>query len=309
MKKLITALTVLGAASASANEPLSLDGITAHFGWDLAATEITTQKIDDGLYVLFGAGGNIAASVGDQGVLVVDDMFPELLPKVNAAIREVGGAEIDFVINTHWHFDHAQGNLGVGPAGSWIVAQEHSAAMMARDNVLNLVSVKHAQKAYPPAALPVISYSDRMSFHFNGGDIDLLHSGPAHTAGDTAVLFRKHKAVHLGDVFNNTGYPYIDADNGGGIDGMIAFCQAVLDELGPDGIVIPGHGPVVDSAALGAYIDMLRTTRARVAALIADGKTLEEVVASKPTADLDATFGPESASLGFVNRVYTSLTK
>ena len=310
MKKLIATTLVTLAIGAQADDPpLNLEQLLEQFQWDLDTTEITVEKVDDGLYVLFGAGGNIGVSIGEQGVLVVDDMFPELIPKVNAAIRSIGGGDIDFAVNTHWHFDHAEGNLALGPAGTWIVAQENSTQMMARDNILNLVITKYAQDAYPVDARPVISYDDRMRFYFNGGAIELLHFGPAHTDGDTAVIFREHNAVHLGDVFNNAGYPFVDVDSGGGIDGMIAFCQGVLDEIGPTGIVIPGHGPITDAAALGDYIDMLKTVRGRVAAMISDGKTLDEVVAAKPTADLDAKYGPESASLGFVNRVFTSLTR
>ena len=131
----------------------------------------------------------------------------------------------------------------------------------------------------------------------------------APNAGDTAVFFRAHNAVHLGDVFNNSGYPFIDAGSGGEIDGMIAFCKAALAELEPGAIVIPGHGPVTDVAALERYIAMLETVRDRVSAMIDQGKSLEEVIAAKPTADFDGTYGPVEESLGFLDRVYTSLTK
>ena len=295
-------------------QPLNLEQLLERFSWNFEDGEITTQKVADGLYVLFGVGGNIAASIGEQGVLIVDDMFPEMIPKVEAAIRDlagdgVGPGGIDFAINTHWHFDHAEGNLALGPAGTWIVAHENSASMMAKTNLLNLVVTRYRQQAYPLAARPAMVFDDRMRFQFNGDDIDVVHFGPAHTAGDAAVIFRKHDAAHLGDVFNNTGYPFIDADSGGGIDGMIAFCQAVLDELGPNGIVIPGHGPVTDSAALQRYIDMLRTVRERVAKQMAEGKGLMDVVASRPTEDFDAAYGPVMNSLGFVDRVYTSLQR
>ncbi len=306
---LISASTLASAQPAPADQVMTLDELLEVFDWDLETGEITTEKIGDGLYVLFGIGGNVAVSVGEQGVLVVDDMFPELVPKMEAAIREVGGGDIDFAINTHWHFDHAEGNLALGPAGTWIVAHRNSAAMMGETNILNLVVTKYRQQAYPPAARPTVVFEDRMGFHLNGGAIDVIHAGPAHTAGDAAVIFRKHNAVHFGDIFNNTGYPFIDVDSGGSIDGMIAFCQAILDEVGPTGIVIPGHGPVTDGAALGRYIDMLRTVRERVAKQLRAGKSLEQVMASKPTADLDAVFGPETQSLGFVNRVYTSLKR
>ena len=314
MKKLLTAVlplagVLLAGATHAQDEPMSRETLLSTFGWDFDAVEITTEKVDDGLYVLFGAGGNIAVSVGEQGVLIVDDMFPELMPKIEAAIAELGGDGVDFAVNTHWHFDHADGNLALGPAGSWIVAQENSTQMMAKSNVLNMVMAKYLQEAYPEDARPAISFDDRMRFYFNGGQIELVHTGPAHTAGDAAVIFRKHNAVHMGDVFNNTGYPFIDADSGGDIDGMIAFCQAVLDEVGPDATIIPGHGPIVGTEVMVAYIEMLKTVRDRVAAMIAEGKSMEEVIAAKPTADFDETYGPEGQSLGFVNRVYTSLSK
>ena len=285
----------------------SLDELLAMFNWDLNAAEITTEKVDDGLYVLFGPGGNVAVSIGEQGVLVVDDMFPEVIPKVHKAIEELGGGSIDFAINTHWHFDHAQGNLALGPAGTWIVAHENSSKMMANDNIVNLVRVKMKQEAYPHAARPVISFQDSMTFHFNGNRIDLVHYERAHTGGDAVVIFRGHNAVHFGDVFNNAGYPFIDFDSGGSIDGMIRFCEMVVAELNDDTTVIPGHGPIVGVSEVHDYIDMLKTVRRRVAAMIAEGKSLEEVEAAKPTADFDEQYGPEANSLGFVNRVYTSL--
>lgn len=310
MKRALIAIALIALASPASSEDITdLGQLLDQFGWDLAATEIKTEKLADGFYVLFGAGGNIAVSIGEDGVLVVDDQFPELIPKVNAAIEALGGGPIDFAINTHWHFDHAQGNLALGPAGTYLVAHSHSRLMMRQGGLVNLVAARYQQAPYPADALPTITYDGRMQFHYNGGQIDLVHDGPAHTAGDTAVFFREHNAVHLGDVFNNSGYPFIDADSGGEIDGMIAFCQAALDELEPGAIVIPGHGAVADAATLERYIAMLTTVRARISALIDEGKTLEEVIAAKPTADFDERYGPVEDSLGFLDRVYTSLSK
>ena len=321
MKSIVAALALFGAAIASAQEAepataeqateelLTLEQLLERFQWNFEDAGIITQEVGEGLHVLFGIGGNIAASIGEDGVLIVDNMFPEMVPKVRAAIAELGGGDIDYAVNTHWHFDHAEGNLALGPAGTSIVAHDNSAAMMAKTNILNLVVTKYLQEAYPREARPAISFDDRMRLYFNDDEIDIVHAGPAHTAGDAAVIFRKHNAVHFGDVFNNTGYPFIDADSGGGIDGMIAFCQSILDEVGPNAVIIPGHGEVTDSATLQAYIDMLKTVRERVAAMIGEGKSLEEVMAAKPTADFDETFGPEGNSLGFVNRVYTSLMR
>ena len=189
---------------------LSLDEALTAFGMVPEETEIRTEKVTDNFYVLFGAGGNIGVSVGAQGVLIIDDQFPEMIPKVGDAIREIGGGAVDFAINTHWHFDHADGNAALGPGGSWIVSQANSRQKMLDDQVIDLVAFKYAQKAYPQTALPVITYDDAMQFHFNGEQIDLMHFGPAHTTGDTAIILRGSNAVHMGDVFNRMGYPFID---------------------------------------------------------------------------------------------------
>ena len=318
LKTLATGLLIFGMAQVAVahnhaidaeEKPMDLDTLANAFGWDLQGAQITTEKVADGLYVLFGVGGNIGVSIGEDGVLIVDDQFPQVMDKIEAAIGEIGGDGVDYAVNTHWHFDHAEGNLALGPKGTTIVAHSKARVDMAKGGLVNLVIAKYQQQPYPKAALPVITFDDRMQIHFNDNEIELMHFSPAHTNGDAAVVFRKQNAVHLGDVFNNTGYPFIDVDSGGSIDGMIEFCQQTLDAVGPDAIIIPGHGPVTDTATLSRYIDMLKSVRSRVAEMIADGKSLEEVVDAKPTADFDEVYGPETASLGFVNRVYTSLSK
>jgi glyoxylase-like metal-dependent hydrolase (beta-lactamase superfamily II) len=272
----------------------------------LRTTPITTQQLGEGFHVLFGVGGNILVSIGANGVLIVDDQFPQMVPKYKATIGELGGGAIDFAINTHWHFDHADGNQTLGPEGTWLVAHEKSREMMLRDNVINLVSQTREQPAYPPTALPVLAYDDRMQFHFNGERIDLMHFGPAHTTGDTAVIFREHKTVHMGDVYNNAGYPFIDADNGGSLNGVIEFCTRVLAEIDSTYTVVPGHGPVADAQALTDYVAMLTTIRDRMNALIASGATLKQVVAAQPTSEWDtATRDPAN----FLDRAYLSLTR
>ena len=310
---LATAMVWL-AVSSAADDAMSLDELLDRFGWDFEAAEVVTEQVGDGLHVLFGLGGNVAVSIGTDGVLIVDDQFPEMVPKIRAAIEALGreagtGSEIDYVINTHWHFDHAQGNLTLGPGGTRILAHANARHDMAQGGLINLVIARYRQDPYPEEALPTITYTRGMRLHFNGEQIDLIHAGPAHTTGDTAVIFRGQNVVHFGDVFVTTGYPFVDVDSGGDIDGMIAFCRTVLEELPEDAIVIPGHGQIADRAAVEAYVDMLETVRSRVAGLIAEGKTRGEVLAAKVTAEFDETYGLESASLGFVDRVYTSLTK
>ncbi len=286
-------------------EPMDLDQLLEVFGWDLDNAKIETHQVGDNLYVLFGLGGNIAVSVGEDGVLIVDDQFPELIPDIKSAIKKIGGDGVDFAINTHWHFDHAEGNLALGPEGTWLVSQANSRQMMLNDHVINLVIASYGQKAYPKSALPTMTFDDTMQFHFNGELIDLKHYGPAHTTGDTAVIFRGSNAVHLGDVYNNAGYPFIDAGNGGTIDGVIEFCTATLAEINKDTVVIPGHGPIADYQALVDYITMLKTIRHRMMALIEKGASLEEVYSAKVTADWDDKNGDNK---GFINRAYMSLT-
>ena len=308
MKALVTLAlaTLLMSAPVVAHDAVSLAELMKAFGWDFESAEITTEKVGEHLYVLFGIGGNIAVSVGPQGVLIVDDQFPELMPRIKTAIEELGGGGVDFAINTHWHFDHAAGNVTLGAEGTWLVSQLKSREMMLDNHVIDLVALAYEQEASPPEALPVITFDEQMQFFFNDERIDLMHFGPAHTTGDTAVIFRTHNAVHMGDVYNNSGYPFIDAGNGGSLDGIIDFCTAVLAELDEDTVVIPGHGPVATYADMQAYVTMLETIRARIVALIDRGASLSDVIAAKPTAEWDEAKGnPER----LLDRAYRSLTR
>jgi glyoxylase-like metal-dependent hydrolase (beta-lactamase superfamily II) len=272
----------------------------------LRTTPITTQEIAPNFHVLFGVGGNILVSIGANGVLIVDGQFPQMVPKYKAKIAELGGGAINFAINTHWHFDHADGNQVLGPEGTWLVAHENSREALTRNNVINLVTVRRDQPAYPETALPVLTYDNAMRFHFNGERIDLMHFGPAHTTGDTAVVFRQHHVVHMGDVFNNAGYPFIDVDNGGSLDGIIEFCSKVLAEIDSTYMVVPGHGPVTDAQALADYVAMLTAIRDRMSALISSGATLKQVEASRPTFEWDSKKGDPKS---FLDRAYTSISR
>jgi cyclase len=289
---------------------LDFDQLSKAFGWDMEKATVKTQKLADGFYLLFGVGGNIAVSIGKDGTFIVDDQFPEMMPKIKAALTEVGSNKVDFAANTHWHFDHAQGNLTLGTEGTWIVAQSNSRAKMTVDNIINFGPLAYQQKAYPQAALPDITFDKTMQFHINDERIDLMHFGAAHTSGDTAVFFRGRNAVHLGDVFNNTGYPFIDADNGGSLEGIIAFCQAVYDVADEKTLVIPGHGAVADRAKLGRYIEILSVIKGRMQSMIAQGKSLDEIIAAKPTAEFDKEMFANELSLpSFLNRSYASMTR
>ncbi|MFL2547366.1 MAG: MBL fold metallo-hydrolase [Candidatus Rariloculaceae bacterium] len=310
MSAFIKAISFFGlivvSAGAQSQDTVTGSEFMQSFGVNFYTTEISVETVSPGLHVLRGAGGNVAVSIGNQGVLVVDDQFPAMVPKIRKAISELGGGNVDFVINTHWHFDHTDGNPLFGQGGSWIVSQISSRQMMTENQLINWVGALVEQPRSSSDGLPVITYDDRMQFHFNGELIDLLHFGPAHTSGDGAVVFRGHNAVHMGDVFNNGGYPFIDADNGGGLDGMILFCEAILNQIEEDTIVIPGHGPTATYSDLADYVLMLRTIRERVAALIAMGATLDEVINAKPTAEWDETRGDP---VRLLDRAFASLTR
>jgi cyclase len=306
MKRILTALGIIMlAVPAVAHEYLTFEELGEAFGWDLENTQIKSQTVAPGIHVLFGVGGNVLASIGDQGVLMVDSQFPEMVPRLSKTIEELGGGGIDFTINTHWHFDHADGNPVLGRDGSWMVSQSNSRRMMGGEHDINLVGIVYTQPPYPSEAMPVITYDDHMQFHFNDETIDLMHFGPAHTTGDTAVFFRDSNVVHMGDVFN-AGYPFIDAGNGGDLEGMIVFCQKVLKRLNGDSIVIPGHGPVLGYNDMVDYISMLETVRDRINRMIDDGMSLEQVIAAMPTEEFDDKYGNPGR---LIDRAYMTLTR
>ena len=286
------------------NRPMSFDTLLRTYHWDFETTEIETQAINDKLHVLFGVGGNLLVSIGQDGVLIVDDQFPEMVPKIKKSVNELGGVAIDFVINTHWHFDHADGNVMLGPEGAWLVSQSNSREMMQQDRLIDFGNGAYLQKAYPAAAWSDITFDDAMQFHFNGERIELKHFGPAHTAGDAVVIFREANVIHMGDVFGSSSYPIIDTENGGSLDGIINFCRSALKAINKDTIVVPGHGVVSSYNDLADYTDMLSTIRERIARLIAQGASLEDIYAAEVTKDWQHKRPNPS---GFINRAYMSL--
>jgi len=178
-----------GEVKADDHDAMNLGQVAHAFGWNFEEAEIQTEKVAEGLYVLFGVGGNIAASIGDDGVLIVDDQFPQVMDKVQAAISKVGGGAVDYAVNTHWHFDHAEGNNALGPKGTKIIAHANARVDMAKGGLINMGIAKYRQQPYPEKALPVLTYDHGMQIHFNGGEIDLKNFASAHTNGDTAVFF------------------------------------------------------------------------------------------------------------------------
>jgi glyoxylase-like metal-dependent hydrolase (beta-lactamase superfamily II) len=236
---------------------------------------------------------------------MVDSQFPEMIPKLKAAIREAGGGDIDFTINTHWHFDHADGNPILGREGSWLISHINSRRMMLREKTMGFGDRTYIQAPYPTEGLPVLTFDDRMQMFFNGQRIDILHFGAAHTTGDAIIYFRNDNVVHMGDTFF-AGYPFIDTRHGGHLDGMIAFCKSVLTTIDEDTQVVPGHGPVLSYDDLANYVAMLKTVRNRVSTLIDRGYSLEAVMEAKPTKEFDETRGNPTR---FIRGAYDSLSQ
>jgi cyclase len=270
---------------------------------DFAATQIQTVKIADGLYVLMGgpAQGNIAVLTGSDGMLLVDSMYAPMHQKIMDALARIGTQPIRYLINTHLHGDHTEGNAAMAQLGAVIVSHDNMRKRMAEQR----------NNAPPAAALPAVTYGTSMTLHFDGEEIYIYHPEPAHTDGDSIVYFRHANVMHVGDVPSSLRYPNIGVNEGGTVDGMIAAAQQVMKIANADTKIIPGHlGPVVGFAEIKQQLDMFAAMRDRVSSAIRAGKTLEQVVASKPTADFDqGRMGGAITPDRFVTLVYTDLSR
>jgi glyoxylase-like metal-dependent hydrolase (beta-lactamase superfamily II) len=256
---------------------------------DFSKVEVKAEKVADGIYMLTGRGGNIGLSVGKSGTYLIDDQYAPLSDKILAAVRAITPDPVRFVVNTHWHGDHTGGNENMGKAGALLVAHENVRRRMSTEQFSAAFNSKTPPS--PEGALPAVTFADAVTFHWNGDEIRVYHVPPAHTDGDAVVHFVKANVVHAGDLFFNGGYPFVDVSSGGRIDGVIAAAERILAGIDDKTRLIPGHGPVATKADLQAYRDVLKTLRDRIAKLKADGKSRDEVIAAKPTADHDAKWG------------------
>ncbi len=273
----------------------------------LDTVTVRTQAVRGGIYVLQGAGGNIGLSVGDDAAFVVDDQYSPLTPKILAAIAAVSSKPVRFVINTHWHFDHTGGNENMGRAGALLVAHDNVRKRMSSDQFIEFL--KRNQPAAPAGALPVVTFTDSVTFHLNGDDVVAFHVPPAHTDGDVIVHFTKANVIHMGDVFVTYGYPFVDLSSGGSVEGVVTGVDRALAMCNAETKVIPGHGAVTDCGTLRAYRDMIATVVDRVRAAMRRGLTLEAIKAAKPTADFDAKYrGSFVNGDQFVEFAYRSLS-
>jgi len=272
----------------------------------LGAIPIQAQPLAENLTLLSGPGGNVVVLRGPEGLVVVDTFVAPAWTKLQESLKALGSAPVKFVIDTHWHFDHTDNNAPLRALGATLVAHENTRLRMTQPHHLAVLELDFPPS--PTAALPQRVFQDGYKLEANGERLAVTHVPPAHTDTDVIVRFEHANVLHSGDVFFNGRYPFIDGSTGGTVDGMIAGAGRLLDLADSDTKIVPGHGPLSNKAGLAKYRDMLFTAGDRVRKLKASGKSLEEAIAAKPFADLDADWGKGTFNGdGFVKVVYLTL--
>jgi cyclase len=276
---------------------------------DLTKVEYRSEKLTDNLFVLFGGGGNVAVLTGVDGALVVDADFVELAPKLRAAVSLISDEPVRFLIDTHFHMDHAGGNTTLGREGAVIVAHENVRKHLMTRQTVN-IGTEIVTEPSPREGLPVVTFKDGLRLHFNDEVVEVVHVGEAHTDSDSLVFFEHANVLHTGDIFMSIGFPFIDVGNGGSLDGLIAGITQALKFCDGKTRVIPGHGAVSGAVELRAYLEMLVTVRQRVAELVKKGRSVEQVLAANPTREFDERWGKGFVTTPvFVQRVFIEQMK
>jgi cyclase len=272
---------------------------------DFSKVEIKSTQIAADFYILEGLGGTVSVLTGPEGVLLVDSQFAPLTDKLVAAIKKITNKPIRFLVNTHLHGDHTGGNENFAKLGTIIFSRDQLRQRLEHPNP---AADGAPGKPAPALALPVVTYDGPVSIHVDGEDVRLLPIRNAHTDGDTLISFSNHDILAVGDYYRGIGYPYVDLKNGGSLAGILDGLGATIGRAGPNTKIIPGHGPVTDRNAVIAQRDLILAVRDKVAALLAQNKTLEEIIAAKPTAEFDAQVprGAQTAD-SFVTWMYESL--
>ena len=279
--------------------------VTLRAQQDLSKVEIKTTKLSGNVYTLDGSGGTIGVLAGPDGVLMVDSQFAPLTDKIVAAIKQINPGPIRFLINTHVHGDHTGGNENLGKMGVTIIARPQLRARLEKP----APGANGAPGTPAPAvALPLITFDSPITFYMNGEQVQLIPIPAAHTDGDTLVKFVNADVIMSGDFYRSLGYPNIDRANGGSLNGMLAGLSKIVELSGPSTKIVPGHGVVVDKAAVAAHRDMIIAIRDKIAPMVKQGMTVEQVTAAKPTSAYDAKVpGVGTTGDRFIGQVYAEL--
>jgi len=297
------------AAIALTSQALAQSQPTPPVGPDFSKIEVKTIDLGTDTYMLEGAGGNVTVAIGEDAIIMVDGQFAPMHDKLKAAIAAKSKLPIKYLVNTHYHGDHTGGNEGFAKTGVTVVAHPFVKTILAEGFTNGLTGAKTPPR--PAEALPKLTYSgDAMALYVKGRTARLRHAAGAHTGGDTYVFFDDANVLSTGDTVTMGRYPNIDFLNGGNIKGMVEASDAYLRLTNDNTKIVPGHGPLMTRAQLAEYRTMLVTARDRMARLVKDGKSEQDVIAAKPFADLDAKWAPsEQASVNFIRVVYNSLKK
>jgi cyclase len=290
---------------------LILPGLAIAQQQDFSKVQIKVTKVSGNIYMLEGAGGNIAASVGEDGIVIVDDQYAPLADKIEAALKDlkITDKPVRFVINTHYHGDHTGGNEPFANTGSTVIAQDNVRKRLETGGTAgNGASLKFDYKASPKIALPIITFEHDVTVHLNGEDIRALHFPAGHTDGDSIIFFPKNNVVHMGDDFVRYGFPFIDVASGGSVQGMIAALEKASAQLPADVKVIPGHGALSNLDDVRAFTTMLKETSAVVEKALKDHKTLDQMKQEKILAPWEKFSGDFLKTDGFIETLYNSLT-
>jgi cyclase len=277
---------------------------------DYSKVQIKVTKVSGNIYMLEGEGGNIAASVGEDGIVIVDDQYAPLTEKIQAALKNLGITDkpVRFVINTHYHGDHTGGNVPFANAGSTVIAQDNVRKRLETGGTAGIGgSVKMEIPPAPKAALPIITFEHDVTVHLNGEDIRALHFPAGHTDGDAVIFFPKNNVVHMGDDFVRYGFPFIDVASGGSVQGMIDAMEKVPAQLPPDVKVIPGHGAISNLNDVREFVKMLKETSAVVQKALNENKTLEQMKEEKILEPWKKWSGDFIDSDKFIETLYNSL--
>jgi cyclase len=307
MTKLLVSLMLVSAVAFAA--PAAWSGQ----GQDFSKVQIKVTKVSGNIYMLEGAGGNIAASIGEDGIVIVDDQFAPLADKIQAALESLGITDkpVRFVINTHYHGDHTGGNAPFSNAGSTVIAQDNVRKRLISGGTAGNGpggSIHMEDKPAEKAALPIITFEHDVTVHLNGEDIRALHFPSGHTDGDSIIFFPKNNVVHMGDDFVRYGFPFIDVTSGGSVQGMIAAMEKATAQLPADVKVIPGHGALSNLDDVREFTKMLKETSTVVQKALAEHKTLEQMKQEKILDPWSKWSGEFVKTDAFIETLYNSLT-